>query len=266
MIASVQLSIDLIGGHSLSGPLNRLQNAVSFNYYANTEVYDVRADKIVDGELRDGVKLGEVKQSFAEGELDESLKEDVELNQDEENKNSGGDQDEAKEGIIQITLTNEKSDDAIIIISVVGDTLPSATPVTDKPDSVNDKNKLVTKLKSKKSDKDDEKDVVKLEYPIKDFKVVSITKLSDIKTKITTKEGQLKQKQIDFINTNDSSLRKTLKDSIKTLEKEIKDLNNDYEREIRQNGNEIKVEAYFSKSKNKTSVKQTFTVTENGIN
>jgi hypothetical protein len=266
MIASVQLSIDLIGGHSLSGPLNRLQNAVSFNYYANTEVYDVRADKIVDGELRDGVKLGEVKQSFAEGELDESLKEDVELNQDEENKNSGGDQDEAKEGIIKITLTNEKSDDAIIIISVVGDTLPSATPVTDKPDSVNDKNKLATKLKSKKSDKDDEKDVVKLEYPIKDFKVVSITKLSDIKTKITTKEGQLKQKQIDFINTNDSSLRKTLKDSIKTLEKEIKDLNNDYEREIRQNGNEIKVEAYFSKSKNKTSVKQTFTVTENGIN
>ncbi|MFZ9451465.1 MAG: hypothetical protein ACO27N_05035, partial [Bacteroidia bacterium] len=43
-IATIQLSIDYIGGHSLVGPINRLQNAVSFNYYANTEMYDDRAD------------------------------------------------------------------------------------------------------------------------------------------------------------------------------------------------------------------------------
>ena len=36
MIATVALTVDLIGGHSLLGPINRLQNAVSFNYYANT--------------------------------------------------------------------------------------------------------------------------------------------------------------------------------------------------------------------------------------
>ena len=46
MIANVQLSIDLLGGHSLVGPIDRLQNAVSFNYYANTQMYDPRADKI----------------------------------------------------------------------------------------------------------------------------------------------------------------------------------------------------------------------------
>jgi hypothetical protein len=64
MIASVQLSIDLIGGHSLVGPINRLQNAVSFNYYANTEMYDVRSDTIKDGKIVDGVKLGQLKEKL----------------------------------------------------------------------------------------------------------------------------------------------------------------------------------------------------------
>ena len=63
MIASVQLSIDLIGGHSLVGPINRLQNAVSFNYYANTEMYDVRSDTVKDGKIVDGVKLGQLKEN-----------------------------------------------------------------------------------------------------------------------------------------------------------------------------------------------------------
>ena len=60
MIANVQLSIDLLGGHSLVGPIDRLQNAVSFNYYANTQMYDPRADKIDDstGTIVDGIKLG----------------------------------------------------------------------------------------------------------------------------------------------------------------------------------------------------------------
>ena len=103
MIASVQLSIDLIGGHSLSGPLNRLQNALSFNYYANTEMYDVRADSIKDGDIVDGLKLGEIKRQLA-GEQDESLKEDVELDQLDENQNTGTDQETNGEGEITISL------------------------------------------------------------------------------------------------------------------------------------------------------------------
>jgi len=47
MIANVQLSFKMIGGSSLRGPINKLQNAVSFNFFANTEVYDPRADVIV---------------------------------------------------------------------------------------------------------------------------------------------------------------------------------------------------------------------------
>jgi hypothetical protein len=46
MICNVDLSFSFIGGSSLRGPINRLQNAVSFNYFANTEIYDPRADTI----------------------------------------------------------------------------------------------------------------------------------------------------------------------------------------------------------------------------
>ena len=43
MIANVTLSFNFIGGHGLAGPVEQLQNALSFNYYGNTEIYDERA-------------------------------------------------------------------------------------------------------------------------------------------------------------------------------------------------------------------------------
>jgi len=43
MIADVNLSFYFIGGQGLKEPVNRLQNALSFNYFANTEIYDDRA-------------------------------------------------------------------------------------------------------------------------------------------------------------------------------------------------------------------------------
>lgn len=47
MIANINISFKFIGGGDLGGPISRLQNAVSFNYYANTSVYDDRADRII---------------------------------------------------------------------------------------------------------------------------------------------------------------------------------------------------------------------------
>ena len=44
MYAKISMAITILGGQSLEGPINRLQNAVSFNYYSNTEVYDDRSD------------------------------------------------------------------------------------------------------------------------------------------------------------------------------------------------------------------------------
>jgi len=46
MIANVSMSFKFIGGSTLMGPINKLQNALSFNYFANTQVYDPRADYI----------------------------------------------------------------------------------------------------------------------------------------------------------------------------------------------------------------------------
>ena len=43
MIADITLAFDYIGGSSLTGPINRLQNSISFNYYANTEIYEQRS-------------------------------------------------------------------------------------------------------------------------------------------------------------------------------------------------------------------------------
>ena len=46
MFAKVNLDFTFIGGSDLAGPIARLQNAVSFNYYANTSVYDNRAERV----------------------------------------------------------------------------------------------------------------------------------------------------------------------------------------------------------------------------
>jgi hypothetical protein len=43
MIANVSLQVNFIGGQGLSRPVERLQNALSSNFYANTEMYDERS-------------------------------------------------------------------------------------------------------------------------------------------------------------------------------------------------------------------------------
>jgi hypothetical protein len=43
MIANVQLQINFIGGQGIKTPVNKLQNALSSNFFANTEMYDDRS-------------------------------------------------------------------------------------------------------------------------------------------------------------------------------------------------------------------------------
>lgn len=52
MIAKVSLSFTFVGAHGLDTAIDKLQNALNFNYYANTEVYDARAD-VTDESLND---------------------------------------------------------------------------------------------------------------------------------------------------------------------------------------------------------------------
>ena len=46
MFAKITIGFKFLGGSDLAGPIARLQNAVSFNYYANASVYDNRAEKV----------------------------------------------------------------------------------------------------------------------------------------------------------------------------------------------------------------------------
>lgn len=64
MIANVNISFKFIGGSSLQGPINMLQNALSFNYFANTHVYDVRADYVAKVSDIQGSKLDASRKTF----------------------------------------------------------------------------------------------------------------------------------------------------------------------------------------------------------
>jgi hypothetical protein len=44
MIATVQMGFKFVGGSGLKESIDKLQNALTFNYYANTEIWDDRAD------------------------------------------------------------------------------------------------------------------------------------------------------------------------------------------------------------------------------
>ena len=50
MLANVSIGFKFIGGGDLNGPIRRLQNAMTFNYYSNSRLYDNRADRIVYNE------------------------------------------------------------------------------------------------------------------------------------------------------------------------------------------------------------------------
>lgn len=60
MYANISLGITLLGGQSLGAPISRLQNAISFNYYANAEAYDNRADVAIYEADNEGNTSGNV--------------------------------------------------------------------------------------------------------------------------------------------------------------------------------------------------------------
>jgi hypothetical protein len=49
MIATVSMNFKFIGGSDLTGPIARLQNAITFNFFANASVYDDRTDRRTSG-------------------------------------------------------------------------------------------------------------------------------------------------------------------------------------------------------------------------
>lgn len=70
MIAHVDLSYKMIGGHSMKGPINKLQNALSFNFFGNTEVYDVRAERIAKSKRNNETTIDDNGNMVAGGNYD----------------------------------------------------------------------------------------------------------------------------------------------------------------------------------------------------
>jgi len=51
MIANITMAFNFVGGSGLKESIDKLQNALTFNYYANTEIYDDRADVTENSEF-----------------------------------------------------------------------------------------------------------------------------------------------------------------------------------------------------------------------
>ena len=85
MIASVSLSINFIGGQGLSKPVERLQNALSSNFFANTEMYDERS--IATNETIGGKKAEEFTREFLE-DLNKTYNNSINKNSQTENTNN----------------------------------------------------------------------------------------------------------------------------------------------------------------------------------
>lgn len=77
MFAEITMGIKLLGGQSLQAPVTRLQNALSFNYYANTEAYDNRSDVASYSDANDySVVYNRIWQPFYEKTKDDTNKQE----------------------------------------------------------------------------------------------------------------------------------------------------------------------------------------------
>jgi hypothetical protein len=258
MIASVQMSIDLIGGHTLSGPINRLQNALSFNYYANTEMYDVRSDYVSnDGELIDGLKLGEIKRQLA-AQKEESLKEDVELDQLTENEGTGG-------------LDNSNDGDSLIEIGAKTDSVFATIKSGELPNTIkvgknepNEQNSLVFEVSISPSErKSPDDNVVTQEVSLDSFpKLAKSSEIKSLKTIISEKESELDSAKNTMNLTPNVPNQRKVEEAQLALDTANANLNQ-YLKDFK---TKIKTVAYLKENKRTTKVTKDFTVTENGIN
>ena len=248
MVASVQIGVDLIGGHSLVGPINRLQNAVSFNYYANTQMYDPRSDKIdkSTGEIDPGIKLGKIK---AKGGVDldkltESLKTEVSPKEGIDSENTGGSTDVEPSSDIKIAqkifttmggLSGAETRYYNIVITSSGDT------------------KVIISVQDKKGFKEVINDTKPKDEnnPSKDYDITSYI------TSFTTNTEKISE--LNYLNTEDdfklSELKTSLSDGtapdinkslseVKSLESGIEDRNEEI-KELEGENNKVKVVAYL---------------------
>jgi len=72
MIANVTLGFNFVGGSGLANAIDTLQNALSFNYYANTEIYDERAEATESTSTRDNDLVKQILSDRNDGQSSSS--------------------------------------------------------------------------------------------------------------------------------------------------------------------------------------------------
>jgi hypothetical protein len=264
MIASVQLSIDLIGGHSLEGPINRLQNAVSFNYYANTEVYEPRADSIQDGILKDGIKLGEIRKELlgesALNALVEDLKSEGTVKQGKDAEENADDADGNGDDVLEISLKNENT----IIITTKDNKPPNQVVVNGKTSTLNKLGYKFTNIKSgNKNNTEGETSESTYEltvnYDANDL--VNPTELGTAESALSSASQTLETAKNNFktFKTN------TYKTAYDKAQKEYDDAEEELKKVKKGKKDTIKVTAFLTDNKIKTKKVKTFTITSEGL-
>jgi hypothetical protein len=252
MIANVSLSVDLIGGQSLVGPINRLQNAVSFNYYANTQMYDPRADKIdkSTGEIIGGIKLGELKDKGGVDldKLTESLKTEGIIKEGLDSENTGDSTNIVDNNELQV-----KGENNTVKISSTGDTkvIISVQNKNGFKDIIND-----TKPKEPKvATYDISSSITSFEENSKEIK--KLQKENDVKTGSTaTLQANILSGATSTVNADLA----TINDNAKTISD-----NNDKIKELEGESNKVKVVAYLLDNESGSKKTKEFTYGENGL-
>jgi outer membrane protein OmpA-like peptidoglycan-associated protein len=72
MIANITMAFNIIGGMGLKEPVQELQNALSFNFYANTEIYDERATATEDTSSMDKYVVEKINGALPTATLDQA--------------------------------------------------------------------------------------------------------------------------------------------------------------------------------------------------
>jgi len=250
MMAEVSMSIEIIGGQSLQGPINRLQNAMSYNFYANTEMYDHRADSIrlngEGGEIVDGIKLSEIRgEEFSES-LTKELKTELPIDQEATRLKVEANEEQARKdrGLIDINGSNDS-----ITIVTLKDTTP--TPPYELIDGSGE-NKLSVKIKNLNSGSE----IINEEVEVEEYNV-ELSKLDKERYEKSSEIDSLWEEIFDIeIKITEEISGTNNKTKIKKLEKEKSKKEERMEQLISQNIIKVKVEASFTKDNNVRKLKE----------
>ena len=258
MVAEVSMTIEIIGGQSLQGPINRLQNAMSYNFYANTEMYDPRSDSIElndgKGEIVDGVSLGEMREE-AGLDINESLKNELPIDQEATRLKSEEVEQEALKllGNIEINETNSDDEPSFTILSFTESSNEPISPAELVDGSGENKIKVVITNITDNTEvfngfQTEKSWTIPLSVIGKE-RYKNASKMNDVRIDIIGKETEIEDEEAD----------KNRKRVIKKLTKELDILKNTLETLVKDNTINFKISASFSRGEEINPKTKTYT-------